>query len=61
MLKTVGILGVGVRPVWLCSHALLYAHMLEAILSLFRTGCGYSYRLSVVRASSGLLGALTRA
>lgn len=38
----------------------LYAHMLEAVLSAFRAACGYSYRLGIVRASTGPLDALTR-
>nr|DAR31529.1 MAG TPA: hypothetical protein [Caudoviricetes sp.] len=32
--------------------------MLGAVLSVFRVACGYSYRLGVVRASTGLAGGL---
>nr|DAF61086.1 MAG TPA: hypothetical protein [Phage sp. ctesc4] len=45
---------------WLCSHALLYAHMLGAVLSAFHAACGYSYRLGIVRLSTGLTGCLAR-
>lgn len=38
---------------------LLCSHMLGAVLSAFRAARGYSYRFGIVRASSGLLGALT--
>lgn len=50
---------MGVRPVWLYSHALLYAHMLGAVLSAFHAACDYSYRLGIVRLSTGLTGGLT--
>lgn len=36
----------------------LYAHVLGAVLSVFYTACGYSYRLGVVRAPTGPLGGL---
>lgn len=36
----------------------LYARMLGAVLSALHTACGYSYRLGVVRLSTGLTGRL---
>lgn len=57
-LKAIGILGVGVWSRGCAPTLFLYAHMLGAVLSAFHAACGYSYRLGVVRASTGLLGGL---